>query len=358
MTNKCKKLLFLVLLIIGVILPFNYLNAEERDQDVQEIYIIKKGDTLWDISEKFLKDPFRWPDIWQKNDYISNPDLIYPGNKLLLWKAPPPVLPERVEKEVVKAKIKKLARPRKKVIAKPSLPQKVPVTEFYILQSAGFIVNEDFHVGSIVGSAKGYKIISEGNIVYADVGPEENALIGKRYSIYRLIKGVKHPINKKDMGYLVKILGELEIKDFQENVSSALITKSYEEISENDLITDYLKFEVPLIDPSMEPPEKDIQGYIILTKDEKRNVGMGDVVYLDVGSNQGVEPGDRFIAYQNTKKDSSNYRSKKTTFRRPKITIGELKIISIRDETSTALVTKSVEELDVGNEVKYNLRKE
>ena len=276
----------------------------------------------------------------------------------MLWKVPPPILPERVEKEVVKAKIKKLAKPRKKVTAKPSLPQKVPVTEFYIFQSAGFIVNEDFQIGSIVGSEKGYKMLSEGNIVYADMGPEDNALIGKKYSIYRLIEGVKHPINNKNMGYLIKILGELEIKDFQENVSSALITKSYEEISENDLITDYLKFEVPLIDPSMAPPDKNIQGYIILSKDEKRNVGIGDVVYLDVGSNQGVEPGDRFITYQNTKKDSSNYRFKKTTFQPPKIIIGDLKIISIRDETSTAVVTKSVEELDVGNEVKYNLRKE
>jgi hypothetical protein len=48
------------------------------------VYKIKKGDTLWDISEEYLKNPFLWPNIWKENDYIKNPDLIYPGNSLIL----------------------------------------------------------------------------------------------------------------------------------------------------------------------------------------------------------------------------------------------------------------------------------
>ena len=47
-------------------------------------YLIKQGDTLWDISHAFLKDPFLWPFIWKANTYIANPDLIYPGNKLAI----------------------------------------------------------------------------------------------------------------------------------------------------------------------------------------------------------------------------------------------------------------------------------
>lgn len=50
----------------------------------QTSYTVKKGDTLWDIARKFLGDSFGWPDIWHKNTHIKNPDLIYPGNEILL----------------------------------------------------------------------------------------------------------------------------------------------------------------------------------------------------------------------------------------------------------------------------------
>ena len=53
-----------------------------RRKDEKNIYIIVKGDTLWDISNSFLKDPFLWPLIWKVNPYIANPDLIYPGQKI------------------------------------------------------------------------------------------------------------------------------------------------------------------------------------------------------------------------------------------------------------------------------------
>lgn len=45
-------------------------------------YVVKKGDTLWDIANYFFKDPEKWLKIWERNLYISNPDLIYPGNEI------------------------------------------------------------------------------------------------------------------------------------------------------------------------------------------------------------------------------------------------------------------------------------
>src|SRR3989304_8078555 len=56
-------------------------------QDTKEtegVYTIKQGDTLWDISSRFLKNPFLWPKLWQRNSYITNPHWIYPGNPIRL----------------------------------------------------------------------------------------------------------------------------------------------------------------------------------------------------------------------------------------------------------------------------------
>ena len=47
-------------------------------------YIVKKGDTLWDISGVYLDEPWQWPDLWQMNPQIANPHLIYPGDALTL----------------------------------------------------------------------------------------------------------------------------------------------------------------------------------------------------------------------------------------------------------------------------------
>ena len=47
-------------------------------------YIVEKKDTLWDISNANLQDPFLWPKLWSVNPHIENPDLIYPGTKIII----------------------------------------------------------------------------------------------------------------------------------------------------------------------------------------------------------------------------------------------------------------------------------
>ena len=72
----------IVLKVAILMLIFSPLQAEEikLNPDQPDSYVVEKGDTLWDISSKFLQEPWRWPEIWEVNPQIADPHLIYPGD--------------------------------------------------------------------------------------------------------------------------------------------------------------------------------------------------------------------------------------------------------------------------------------
>jgi len=78
-----RKSLFALLLVAGGALQSAYAAVTLR-QDHPESYTVVRGDTLWDISARFLSKPWEWPEIWQANPQIKNPHLIYPGDTLVL----------------------------------------------------------------------------------------------------------------------------------------------------------------------------------------------------------------------------------------------------------------------------------
>ena len=74
-------LLILVGLLAG---PAGAIPLDALREDAPRVYTVQEGDTLWEIAAKFLDSPWRWPELWDRNAYISNPDLIYPGDRLRL----------------------------------------------------------------------------------------------------------------------------------------------------------------------------------------------------------------------------------------------------------------------------------
>lgn len=341
----------------------------------ESAYTIKQGDTLWDIANTFLKDPFLWPFIWKANPDITNPDLIFAGNKLSIpnlapleraMQAPAETAPQEqaierqpAPKEEAAAPVQEptLERP-KPVQPAPSeaaeeaapaagsaliIPEErpIPVIDKYSMLSAGF-VNSTESSDMIVGAAdKGKTMYAYDDVVYINVRSKENVNVGDKYLIYAPLERVKHPRTGERYGRLIRGLGILQItaKD-SSDVLTARITLSFGDIERKSLLTPYQ--EPLLLYRSSQKRAKDISGYILEVADHHVINAQTDIVYLDKGSLDGVEPGDQFIVYADPEKKGF-----------PRKVIGEVLVFLVKERTSTAVVSKSTEEIGRGEAIDF-----
>jgi hypothetical protein len=334
-------------------------------------YTIKQGDTLWGISNQFLKDPFLWPFIWKENPSIANPDLIYPGNRLAIpnltpieraLQAQPDQKAELVEKQTTTAEPQQAAvgqlaeaAPAEAAEEKQASNRKIilleqatfPEMDSHSMVNAGFIVTEDSKGGSkdrIIGSKEGKTIVAYDDIVYVDLPSIKEAAVGDKFLIYKPLNKVKHPITGKVFGTLTKVLGVLKLteKGQSPGIYTARITISFDAADIGSLLTPFQQPKLIYRPAQATGASKDITGYILEVLDERSINSQTDIVYLDKGSADGVEPGDRFIIYG--KQQNESYA---------KTVIGMVQVFLVKEHTSTAVVRKSYDYIARGDRVEY-----
>jgi LysM repeat protein len=305
-----------------------------------EDYTVKKGDTLWDISNKELKDSFLWPKVWKENPEIKNPDLIYPGEKIriplyLLQKEITPVpearLPEKAPeiKPEVKPEIKVEAPPPAKMVtpAQPEYLVKQPV-----LASSGYIADSVYYAGEITDTENDRVIIGKGDYAYVKMSNPVNK--GDKFYVVKVEEKVIHPVTGKKLGYLIAVLGVAEVADPDRNDTKIVVTDSYEEISPGNLLLNFYEIKPPLAPEN--PRRPDVHGYVVATRHLYVINGTWDIVYIDRGKKDGLNVGDILAT---------------TLQNRHKIMNGEIQIISLGETTAAAIIRKTRMEITKGDGV-------
>lgn len=351
-----KKMLCGLLLSIALAAPAAAVDGPELNPSHPERYTVVKGDTLWDISARFLKDPWRWPDIWKANPQVKNPHLIYPGDVLALrFNNGVPELHLEREGEA-RGTIKLSPQVRSSEIARaiPTIPLDV-IQPF--LTRPRVVTREEMQAAPyIVQSADEHLIAASGNRVYVRGIQGEAA---ERYSVLRLGQAYYDPDasaeakNKKRdiLGYEAVYVADAVLQQ-SGDPATFVLDGSRQEARNGDRL---LPASAQEQEASFQPraPGGDVRGRIISVIEGVSQVGQYQVVVLNLGQQQGMGAGHVLAAYQagHEVRDLVS-PDPKDTVRLPDERAALLMVFRPFERVSYALVMQATRPLRVGDRVR------
>ncbi len=284
-----KKVL-LALLSIWIFAVATIAADDPFNDEVPDRYTVKRGDTLWDISDFFLKTPWLWPEIWHVNSQIRNPHLIYPGDiiNLVYIDGKPRLMLERGDR-VVKLTPQMRELPHAEAI--PALPLETVnnflsrnrVVDKGVLEAAPYVVagsekrlmsgkNDDFYARGEFDETPAYGIYRGGD-PYID--PETNELLGIR----------------------AQDIGSAKLKAIEGDIATLLSSRAVEEIRVGDRL---LPHEERRLESMFYPsaPEDTVEGVIMEVEGGVSQVGHLDVVAINRGERNGLAVGNLLAIYK------------------------------------------------------------
>lgn len=301
----------------------------------QAIYVVRPGDTLWDISKRFYGNPLLWPRLWELNTFIDNPNLISPGQVLSLKpKYEQPGIPVvKINPGIEVGQLKDIGAPP-------------PVYYYSMGGSEGFISPDEWeHMGTILSSEPTKILLADGDIVYTNVGRSDGVQSGDLFTVFRTSKPVLHPFTGRRIGYKVAVFGEIEIVDvLGEKMSTAKITNSIREITRGARIRPHEPF---VNEVTIKKGTETANGMVVDSLNDIDVVGQGNIVYIDVGKEHSIVPGHTFSIYTLPRSVRDPDSRKDVTI--PPSRKGKLVVLNVEQNTSTGLIIDSARPIEIGD---------
>lgn len=260
--------------------------------DHPDRYVVVKGDTLWGIAGKFLKDPWLWPKVWQMNrEEIKNPHWIYPGDVVVLDTSG-----GETRLRLLRETVTLQPGVREEPLAKEPIPTIAPNVIAPFL-SQPLVVEKDqlADAPTIIAAQENRVALSPGVRIY--VSKIEDGQ-GALWNIYRPGKALIDPDNGKTLGIEAVYLGDAHVSKYGEPASADIVRAKEEIFTKDKLVAAPETLQANFVPRA---PESDIKGRIISVYGGVAEAGRGAIVTLNRGAVDGLEEGHVLAIYREGK---------------------------------------------------------
>lgn len=316
-----------------------------------KVHIIVPGDTLWALAATYYGNAYLWPQLWEANTYITDAHWIYPGDPLLIQGevttgevttqttvAEGEATPEVASEEVVEAAPIALGIEADiycwGYLGHPDepLPNRIfsfEDTETRLMPEA---VNQDMGV-------------AENDIIYIEGGTATGLVAGETYMAVRPDELIRHPRTEEVVGRHYDYRGRVRILCASETQATGVIVQSCKEINIGDRLKPIPELPIPLARPTemltgCDPASAKAEGFIVNAKDNQLVLGEGNVIEINLGRDDFVEPGDFLTVFRQNVVEGA-----------PRMVLGEIGILTAEARTATARITRMHYSMSIGDNV-------
>jgi len=345
MIRFCFLFLLLILpqpVLAGTGLQTGQAGELDLKPGISQPYEVKKGDTLWDIANHFFKDPWKWMKIWERNLYITNPDLIYPGKKI--WFA----AEQRDHGGLT------TVHPTPSITVKPveRIESAIdPALLMTVLERHAFIQKNEFEGAGYIVDSKDQRLnYGSNDEVYLKLN--RPADIGDMFDIFRTAEPVRDPQSQDILGILVLHMGQVEITAKSGNLYLGRISKSFEEISRGDRLKP-----VQIINTRVVPthPSNPLNGSILFIHNDANEAGQHQIVGINLGTGDLMQAGSILSVHKAGRHVLDVVT--RDEIQLPEEKIGELMVLIPQKNASIAIIIKSTSSINIGDKVHSQAKK-
>ncbi|MBS3935565.1 MAG: LysM peptidoglycan-binding domain-containing protein [Sulfuritalea sp.] len=315
----------------------------ELAADAPERHIVVPGDTLWGIASKFLKDPFRWPELWRMNaEQVRNPHRIYPGQVLILDRsgADP------------RLRIGNIIRLGPQVRAEPIAAEipAIPASAIEPFLSQPLVINAgDFATAPrVVATQEDRVFTGTGDLIYVTNNADPQV---RRWHVYRPGRTLKDPETGEILGIEAVFLGSARPAGERADVLPLELTAIKQEVGRGDYLVPAERTDVLSYVPRA--PDRDISGRIMHIYGGVGETGVNSIVALTRGKQDGLEVG-HVLAILRTGPTVRNRFEDDRVQRHvlPDERIGLVFVFRVFDRVSYALITNANRPVMEGDRVR------
>ncbi len=297
-------------------------------QDSGFFYTIKKGDTLWDLSQKFYNSQWDWPGLWEMNDDIKNPHWIYPGKKIRIF------LKGKSTLKPIIVKVKKLKKTKTPVKIKTSF-------SYAQMDHAGFIKKTtQKSLGSVIKEKENNMMMSANDTIYIKPSNTGTLIPGRTYQIFTTENVISKINNQTFTGIKHLIKARIKILEHKTTYVTALITEGYRAVGKGDMVMEYYKRDSILI---VDDNPDSIDASIICSENNNMMINDYTIAFIDLGK-ANVKPGQIYsILRKNKIVDDTKWpkKKKKTLMELENLESGKLIVLHTEDTASTIMILSS-----------------